>query len=176
MINKHIGQRLKKRPKKYISPFKLSGCRPNVPLTKALALRNKIAADPALKQKVFIDFSIFCSFDGNDLLTSFANDKDGDSSVLDFTVHCLRYDDIVHKEDSVGYRVFLTTGFFCQAMSVQSIYMDDGLTETDDFKTLWQCLESEIEHYEDILKAKLVNLLLHLFNYPLATAVSLLCN
>ena len=50
-------------------------------------------------------------------------------------------------------------------MSVQSIYMDDGVTETDDFKTLWQCLESEIEHYEDILKAKLVSLLLHLFNY-----------
>ena len=46
-------------------------------------------------------------------------------------------------------------------MSVQSIYMDDGVTETDDFKTLWQCLESEIEHYEDILKAKLVSLLLH---------------
>jgi len=54
--------------------------------------------------------------------------------------------------------------------------MDDGVTETDDFKTLWQCLELEIEHYEDILKAKLVSLLLHLFNYPLATAVSLLCN
>ena len=49
MIYKHIGHRLKKRPKKYISPFKLPGCRPNVPLTKALALRNKIAADPALK-------------------------------------------------------------------------------------------------------------------------------
>lgn len=50
MIYKHIGQRLKKRPKKYISPFKLPGYRPNVPLTKALALRNKIAADPALKE------------------------------------------------------------------------------------------------------------------------------
>ena len=37
--------------------------------------------------------------------------------------------------------------------------MDDGVTETDDFKTLWQCLESEIEHYEDTLKAKLVSLL-----------------
>ncbi|KAG2591186.1 hypothetical protein PVAP13_5NG439020 [Panicum virgatum] len=56
----------------------------------------------------------------------------------------------------MGYKVFLTTGFFCQAMSVQSIYMDDKVTETDDFKTLWQCLESEIEHYEDILKRKLV--------------------
>ena len=63
-------------------------------------------------RKVLIYFSIFCSFDGNDLLTSFADDKDGDSSVLDFTVHCLRYDDIVHKEDSVGYMVFLTTEFF----------------------------------------------------------------
>ena len=61
---------------------------------------------------VLIDFSIFCSFDGGDLLTSFADDKDGDSAVLDFTVHCLRYDDVVHKEDSLGYRVFLTTGFF----------------------------------------------------------------
>ena len=48
---------------------------------------------------VLIDFSIFCSFDGGDLLTCFADDKDGDSSVLDFTVHCLRYDDVVHKED-----------------------------------------------------------------------------
>ena len=46
-------------------------------------------------------------------------------------------------------------------MSVQSIYMDDGVTETDDFRALWQCLESEIELYEDILKAKLVSLLLH---------------
>ena len=44
-------------------------------------------------------------------------------------------------------------------MFVQSIYMDDGVTETDNFKTLWQCLESEIKHYEDILKAKLVSLL-----------------
>lgn len=43
-------------------------------------------------------------------------------------------------------------------MSVQSIYMDDGVTMTDDFRTLWQCLESEIEHYEDILKAKLVSI------------------
>ena len=59
-----------------------------------------------------IDFSIFCSFDGNDLLTSFTDDKDGDSSVLDFTVHCLHYDDIVHKENSIGYRLFLTTGFY----------------------------------------------------------------
>jgi len=89
MIYNHVGSRLKKRPKKYISPFKLPGCRPNVPLAKALALRNKIAADQRLKDKVLIDFSIFCSFDGHDLLTAFADDKDGDSSVLDFTVHCL---------------------------------------------------------------------------------------
>ena len=59
-----------------------------------------------------IDFSIFCSFDGGDLITSFVDDKDGDSAVLDFTMHYLRYDDAVHKEDSLGYRVFLTTWFF----------------------------------------------------------------
>ena len=32
--------------------------------------------------------------------------------VVDFLVHYLRHDDIVHKVDSVGYRVFLTTIFF----------------------------------------------------------------
>jgi hypothetical protein len=50
MIYNHVGQMLKKRPRKYISPFKLSECRPNVPLAKALALRNKIAADQMLKE------------------------------------------------------------------------------------------------------------------------------
>ena len=67
---------------------------------------------PYTHRTVLIDFTIFCSFDGGDLISSFADDKDGDSAVLDFTVHCLRYDDAVHKEDSLGYRVFLTTGFF----------------------------------------------------------------
>ena len=50
MIYNHVGQRLKKRPRKYISPFKLPGCRLNVPLAKALALRNMIAADQTLKE------------------------------------------------------------------------------------------------------------------------------
>ena len=50
MIYNHVGQRGKKRPRKYISPFKLSECHPNVPLAKALALRNKIAADQMLKE------------------------------------------------------------------------------------------------------------------------------
>ena len=43
-------------------------------------------------------------------------------------------------------------------MYVDSIYMDDGVTKTDDFRTLWQCLESQIENYDDILKAKLVSI------------------
>ena len=50
MIYKHIRQRSKKRPRKYISPVKLPGCRPQVPLAKALALRNKIASDEKLKE------------------------------------------------------------------------------------------------------------------------------
>ena len=41
---------MKKRPRKYISPFKLPGCRPQVPLAKVLALRNKIASDEKLKR------------------------------------------------------------------------------------------------------------------------------
>ena len=43
-------------------------------------------------------------------------------------------------------------------MSIDKVYMDDGETETEDFRTLRQCLESEIEHYPDITKAKLVNI------------------
>jgi hypothetical protein len=46
------------------------------------------------------------------IVSSFGNDKDGDSQVLDFDVFCLRYDDIVHKEDSIGYMFFLTPGFY----------------------------------------------------------------
>jgi hypothetical protein len=59
-----------------------------------------------------IDCSVFYSFDGNDIVSSLANDKDGDSSLLEFTIFCLRYDGIVHKEDSIGYRIFLTPGFY----------------------------------------------------------------
>ena len=45
MIYKQLGHRLRKKPRKYISPFKAPGSRHNVPLQKALALRNKIASD-----------------------------------------------------------------------------------------------------------------------------------
>jgi hypothetical protein len=43
-------------------------------------------------------------------------------------------------------------------MSIDKVYMDDGETETKDFRILIQCLESKIEHYPDITKAKLVNI------------------
>ncbi|RLN32961.1 uncharacterized protein C2845_PM03G23240 [Panicum miliaceum] len=162
IIFKQVGQRLKKRPRKYISAFKLPSSCPQVPLAKALALRNKIASNEKLKEMTLIDFSSFCSFDGNDLLTTFADDKDGDSSILDFTVHCIRYDDIVHKKDSIGYRVYMTTGFFFQALQVEKIYMDDGETKTEEFTVLRKCLESQIEHYSEITKAKL-----HYFIYCL---------
>ncbi|RLM80513.1 uncharacterized protein C2845_PM12G14740 [Panicum miliaceum] len=155
-IFKHVGERLRKKPRKYISPFNIPGCPAKVPLAKALATRNKIASDEKLKASTLVDFSIFCAFDSHDLLTTFADDKDGVSSIMDFTVHCLRYDDIIHKEDSMGYNVFLTTGFFVQAKGVEKVYMDDGKTETEEFKILRQCLESEIEHYSDITKAKLI--------------------
>ncbi|RLM74119.1 uncharacterized protein C2845_PM15G06920 [Panicum miliaceum] len=140
---KQVGARLKKKPRKYISPFKLSGSRPNVPLSKALALRNKIASDEKLKETTLIDYNTYISFDGNDLITSFADDKDGDSSILDFTVHCLRY---------------CPQGRFdwVQLKEVESIYMDDGVTETEQFKLLWQHLDREIEHYSDITNAKLI--------------------
>ena len=42
-------------------------------------------------------------------------------------------------------------------MSVRSVYMEDGETETEEFTVLKKCLECEIVHYHDITKAKLVS-------------------
>jgi hypothetical protein len=59
-----------------------------------------------------LEFGILAEFTGQQLIDSFSNDKLGESSLIDFVVHCMRHDDIVHKLDSFGYRVFLTTGFY----------------------------------------------------------------
>jgi len=61
---------------------------------------------------VLIEIALFCTLTGEDLLSNFADEAQGEIMVVDFLVHCLRHDDIVHKVDSVGYRVFLTTTFF----------------------------------------------------------------
>jgi len=61
---------------------------------------------------VLIEFGLFCTLTGEDLLSNFGDEPQGEIMVVDFLVHCLRHDDIVHKVDSVGYRVFLTTTFF----------------------------------------------------------------
>jgi hypothetical protein len=59
-----------------------------------------------------LEFSILAEFTGQQLIESFSNDKLGESCLIDFLVHCMRYDDIVHKLDSFGYRVFVTIGFY----------------------------------------------------------------
>ncbi|CAN6351679.1 unnamed protein product [Urochloa humidicola] len=155
MIFKQVGHKLRKKPRKYISPFNLPGSRPRVPLERALAMRYKISSDLELQRATLIDFSCFISYDGEGLLTTFADDKDGDSSILDYIVHCIQYDDIVHKEDSIGYRVFFTTSFWEAAKDVNKVYMDDGKTESDEFRILWQLLEAQTEQY-DIADAKLI--------------------
>ena len=53
MIFKRLGDRVLKKPREYISPFKIPRNRPEIPLAKAVALRRKIASDPELK-------SFFC--------------------------------------------------------------------------------------------------------------------
>jgi len=50
MIFKHVGERLKKKPRKYISPFLIPNNCPKVPLAKAQALRIKIASDEKLRE------------------------------------------------------------------------------------------------------------------------------
>jgi hypothetical protein len=59
-----------------------------------------------------LEFGILAEFTGQQLIDSFSNDKLGESCLIDFLVHCMRHDDIVHKLDSFGYRMFLTTGFY----------------------------------------------------------------
>ena len=50
-----------------------------------------------------------------------------------------------------------------QTMSVRSVYMEDGETETEEFTVLKKCLECQIEHYHDITKANLVSTFFRLF-------------
>jgi hypothetical protein len=59
-----------------------------------------------------LEFGLLAEFTGQQLVDSFSNDKLGESCLIDFVVHCMRHDDIVHKLDSFGYRVFLMTGFY----------------------------------------------------------------
>jgi hypothetical protein len=56
-----------------------------------------------------LKFGLLVGLTGEEILTSFSNDTLGESGIIDFFVHCMRHDDIVHKVDSCGYRVFLTT-------------------------------------------------------------------
>jgi hypothetical protein len=50
MIFKRLGDRVPKKPREYISPFKIPRNRPEIPLAKAVALRQKIVSDPELKR------------------------------------------------------------------------------------------------------------------------------
>jgi hypothetical protein len=59
-----------------------------------------------------LEFGILAEFTGQQLIDSFSNDKLGESCLIDFLVHCMRHDDIVHKLDSFRYRVFVTTGIY----------------------------------------------------------------
>ncbi|RLN30525.1 uncharacterized protein C2845_PM05G22180 [Panicum miliaceum] len=111
------------------------------PKSKAVALRNKIAADEKLKETTLIDYSTYISFDGSELITTFADDKYGHSSILDFTVHCLRYDCIVHKEDSIGYRAFLSTAFYIEKWSTPMINLLKQAGPSDCMFFLWKYME-----------------------------------
>jgi hypothetical protein len=49
-IFRHLGYRLRKRSRQFVSPFLISKKRAAVPLSKALAMRNKIISDEKLRQ------------------------------------------------------------------------------------------------------------------------------
>jgi hypothetical protein len=50
ILLKRLGDRVLKRPREYISPFKISRSRPEIPLAKVVYLRKKIASDPELRR------------------------------------------------------------------------------------------------------------------------------
>jgi hypothetical protein len=64
-----------------------------------------------------LEFGLLVGLTGEEILTSSSNDTLGESGIIDFFVHCMRHDDIVHKVDSCGYRVFLTTSFYVSFFS-----------------------------------------------------------
>jgi hypothetical protein len=63
-------------------------------------------------RRTLLEFGILAEFTSQQLVDSFSNDKLGESCLIDFLVHCMQHDDIMHKLDSFGYRVFVTTGFY----------------------------------------------------------------
>eukprot|EP00267_Zea_mays_P030460 XP_008661963.1 uncharacterized protein LOC103640581 [Zea mays] len=147
MIFKRLGDRVLKKPREYISPFKIPHNRPEIPLAKAVALRRKIASDPELKRRILLEFGLLVGLTGEEILTSFSNDTLGESGIIDFFVHCMRHDDIVHKFDSCGYRVFLTTGFYFNVSTCEAVLNADK-SETQDFIHVWNHLMSECENYD----------------------------
>jgi hypothetical protein len=60
MIFKRLGDRVLKKPREYISPFKIPRNQPEIPLAKVVALRRKIASDPELKRFFFVFPSCNC--------------------------------------------------------------------------------------------------------------------
>jgi hypothetical protein len=47
-----------------------------------------------------LEFGLLVGLTGEEILTSFSNDTLGESGIIDFFMHCMRHDDIVHKVDS----------------------------------------------------------------------------
>jgi hypothetical protein len=54
-------------------------------------------------RRTLLEYGILAKFTGQQLIESFSNDKLGEFCLIDFLVHCMRHDDIVHKLDSFGY-------------------------------------------------------------------------
>jgi hypothetical protein len=50
IVFRHLGHRLRKRPRQFVSPFLIAKKRAAVPLSKALTLQNKILSDDKLRQ------------------------------------------------------------------------------------------------------------------------------
>eukprot|EP00267_Zea_mays_P056332 XP_023156368.1 uncharacterized protein LOC103633634 [Zea mays] len=85
MIFKRLGDRVLKKPREYISPFKIPRNRPEIPLAKAVALRRKIASDPELKS---------CNHQDTYFATVFVPIKDG----AHYFVYCFNF---IHKRIDV---------------------------------------------------------------------------
>ena len=58
-----------------------------------------------------ISFGLFLQLSGEDIVDSFSDGKQVEQQVIDYIVACLRYDDIVHRVDASGYRIFISPDF-----------------------------------------------------------------
>jgi hypothetical protein len=59
LIFKRLGDRVMRRPAEFVSPFQINHKRPDIPVSKAVYLRQKIISESKLQQYVSFFYCVF---------------------------------------------------------------------------------------------------------------------